>query len=681
MLPRELLVNRELSWLEFNKRVLMEALRPEVPLLERLKFVAIYFSNLDEFFMVRMGAMTDQSITNPDKLDDKTGWTAAQQISQVLQTLHSQYPLGEEIFDKLKAELCEHGVDFVDCSAPMTKREEEFAENCFSNEIAPFLSPQIVDHNHPFPFLNNKEKYVIAAITTKGGKDKIGVVPLGHLPDYFAVTMDGRTKVLFASDIVERYSSKVFQKKRIAQVLTIRVTRNADLSADDVFVAEGLDFRAVMRDMLKKRRKLFAVRMQVSCKPLKRLGEELCRQLRLSRESVFVQSIPLDFHFGMTLGNALSDDASMKYPEQKPFLPSIYRGKKTMREIAEKECLLVYPYHSYTPFLNLLYEAAEDPDVISIKISLYRLAKHSKVVSALCRAAEKGKDVLVMMELRARFDEQSNLDYSKILEEAGCRMIYGLNDYKIHAKLCLITRQVNGEVQYTTQIGTGNYNEKTAEEYVDLSFLTNDLEIGAEASRFFHLLSIDETVEQTRSLWIAPHCFRTKVIELIEQEIAVQKQGGNGQITIKVNAMNDMEIMEKLVEASQAGVSVMLYVRGICCLRPGVAGFTDHIEIRAIVGRYLEHPRIYIFGEGERQQIFLGSGDLLDRNTRRRVELLVQPKSSQVRGELLHLMDLQRRDTAQTWRMKKDGSYERMHHEKYRSAQEELRCYLEDLSF
>lgn len=681
MLPKELLVNRELSWLEFNKRVLQEAFRSDVPLLERLRFISIYCSNLDEFFMVRVGSLTDQSITNPRATDDKTGWTAQKQMEQVLTQLHRDQKLAEQAFAQVKEELGEHGVDFVDLTAG-TRREKAFAANCFANEIEPFLTSHIVDQKHPFPFLYSKEKYIVAAMTTKSGSDKICIVAQGKLPDYFAVTMEGRTKVFFTSDLIEHYIESIFPKKKIAQVFTMRITRNADLSAEDAFASEGLDFRSVMQDMLKKRRRLFVVRLQTSKKPVRRLLEELCQQLRLRSSSVFVQSIPLDFRFGMTLDSAMgAKAAALRFPERKPWMPHAYCGKQRVRDIAEQESLLVYPYHSYTPFLNLLYEAADDADVVSIKISLYRMAGHSKVVSALCRAAERGKDVLVMMELRARFDEQSNIDYSQILEEAGCRVMYGLNDYKTHAKLCVITRQVDGEVQYTTQIGTGNYNEKTAEQYVDLSFLTNDVETGAEASQLFHRLSIDDTVEETDCLWVAPHCFLTKVTEQIDREIAEQRRGGAGRIAIKVNSLNDMEIMAKLVEASQAGVSVSLFVRGICCLRPGIPGFTDHITIRSLIGRYLEHERIFAFGEGERETIFLGSGDLLERNTRHRVELFASPKSAHVRDQLRKIMQLQEQDTTNSWEMQPDGSYIRVtseNPEKRLCAQETLRAYLRE---
>ena len=661
MLPKKLMVNRELSWLEFNKRVLSEALREDLPLFERLKFAAIYFSNLDEFFMVRVGTLTDQSIMSPDKVDDKTGWSANQQLHHVLKTLHSYGPLTEEMFASLKSALRAQGIDFVDLRK-MKKQEERFAQKYFSGEIEPFLSPQFVDRRHSFPFLNNKEKYVITAMTSKSGTDRIGIVPIGHLPDYFVVNVDGRNKVFFTSDIVEHYVGKLFSKQRIVQVLTIRVTRNADLSTEDVLVGEATDFREIMKDMLKKRRRLFAVRLQVSKDPLGRLKQQLCEHLQLKEHSLFVQSIPLDFSFGFSLpGTIRSKDASLFYPERRPVVPPCFDGRRSIREMADEELLIAYPFHSYRTFLEMLYEAADDPTVVSIKISLYRLAGHSKVVSALCRAAEKGKEVVAILELRARFDEQSNIAYSSILEEAGCRVVYGLSDYKVHAKLCLITRKnADGAVHYTTQIGTGNYNEKTAEQYTDLCFITNEYDVGRDAAAVFNCLCMGETVEQTRTLWVAPNCFLSHVLELIDREIAVQKQGGHGVISIKINSLNDMDVMEKLVEASQAGVEIHLYVRGICCLRPGVKGYTENITVRAMLARYLEHSRIYVFGEGERQIIYLGSGDLLDRNTKRRVELFVQPKSQKIREQLLHIMDCVEHDSEQSWFMHSDGSYTRV---------------------
>jgi polyphosphate kinase len=677
MLPKELLLNRELSWLEFNKRVLYEALREDVPLFERLKFAAIYFSNLDEFFMVRVGSLTDQSITKPAKLDDKTGWSASKQIHQILKVLHSYAPLTEELFAVIKRRFKAKKIDFVDFQK-IKKNEEKFAEKYFLGEIAPFLSPQTVDRRHPFPFLCNKEKYVVTAMTSKNGSEKIGIIPIGHLPDYFAVNVDGRTKIFFTSDIVEYYAAKLFPRRQIVQALTLRVTRNADLSTQDVLLAEGMDFRDMMKDLLKKRRRLFVVRLQTSKEPIAQLKLYLCTHLQIKEQSLFVQKIPLDFSFGFSLAGAIrSKEASMLYPERHPFTPKRYDGLHTIRELAEEEILLAYPFHSYRPFLEMLHEAADDPSVISIKISLYRLAGHSKVVSALCRAAEKGKEVVAIMELRARFDEQSNIDYSAILEQAGCRVLYGLDEYKVHAKLCLITRKdENGNVSYTTQIGTGNYNEKTSEQYTDLCLITNEYDIGRDASDVFNTLNMGDAVEKTRALWAAPNCFRIQLMDLIERETAVQQAGGHGYIVMKINSMNDMDVMEKLVQASQAGVEIHLYIRGICCLRPGVAGYTENITVRALLGRYLEHSRIYVFGEGERQAIYMGSGDLLDRNTQRRVEVFVQPRSSKVREQLLYILQTLEEDNQQSWQMQSDGSYERL-----RGESDQMRVSSQELLF
>ena len=660
MLPMHLMVNRELSWLEFNKRCLSEALRQDVPLFERLKFAAIYFSNLDEFFMVRVGSLTDQSIVEPDKLDNKTGWNAAQQVEHMLKMIHSFEPMTEQAYQSLQTECKQHGVDFVDFKK-LSQIDEIISRKYFAEEIKPLLSPQIVDRHHPFPFLRNKEKYVFSCHVTKNGGERFGVVPIGHLPDYFVVNFDGRAKVFFTCDIVEHNLYQLFLKQKIVEHTTVRVTRNADIAIDEALLDYDMDFRGMMQELLKKRRRLFAVRLQLSGKA-PRIQKYLCDHLELQTAGVFVQKIPLDFAFGFSLaGKAGIQDASLFYPPRKPQVPAMYHQNVPMRQLAQQEVLLAYPFHSYKPFLNMLYEAADDPEVVSIKISLYRLAGHSKVVSALCHAADKGKDVLCTLELRARFDEQSNIDYSAILEEAGCRVIYGLSDYKVHAKLCVITRKnAAGEVSYTTQIGTGNYNEKTSEQYTDLCFITNDDAVGRDAVQVFNHLALGETTEETEALWVAPHCYRSRVLELLDREIEVQKQGGHGYVAIKINSFNDVGIMEKMVEASQAGVEIHLYVRGICCLRPGMKGYTENITIRALLGRYLEHSRIFVFGEGERQRIFLGSGDLLNRNTRRRVEIFAEPKSQTVREQLLYILEMLEKDNCQSWLMQPDGTYQRV---------------------
>lgn len=660
MLPMHLMVNRELSWLEFNKRCLSEALRQDVPLFERLKFAAIYFSNLDEFFMVRVGSLTDQSMIEPNKLDDKTGWNAAQQVNHMLDMIHSFEPMTEQVYQSLQAEFKQHGIDFIDFRK-LSQMDEVISRKYFAEEVKPLLSPQIVDRHHPFPFLRNKEKYVFSCHITKNGGERFGIVPIGHLPDYFTIRFDGRTKVFFTSDMVEHNLYQLFLKQKIVEHTTVRVTRNADIAIDEALLDYDMDFRGVMQELLKKRRRLYAVRLQLSSKAA-RIQKYLREHLELAQSGVFVQKIPLDFGFGFSLaGKAEIQDPALFYPPRKPQEPDMYHQNIPMRQLAQQELLLAYPFHSCKPFLNMLYEAADDPEVVSIKISLYRLAGHSKVVSALCHAADRGKDVLCMLELRARFDEQSNIDYSAILEEAGCRVIYGLSDYKVHAKLCVITRKnAAGEISYTTQVGTGNYNENTSEQYTDLCFITNDSGVGRDAVNIFNHLSLGETTPETEALWVAPHCYRSRVLELLDREIDIQKNGGHGYVAIKINSFNDVGVMEKMVEASQAGVEIHLYVRGICCLRPGIKGYTETITVRALLGRYLEHSRIFVFGEGERQRIFLGSGDLLNRNTRRRVEIFAEPKSQAVRGQLLHILAMTEADNCQSWLMQPDGTYQRV---------------------
>lgn len=679
MLPQEILVNRELSWLEFNRRVLHEAMRRDVPLFERMMFAGIYFSNMDEFFMVRVGSLTDQSLMDPDRLDDKTGWNAARQVEEILCGVRADMHKTEKMYHALCKELKQQSVDLIDFSN-ISKMEEMLAEKYFRESIMPLLSPQIVDHHHPFPFLNNKEQYVAVVLAgknkngdkgDKGEKSdkqkheeiRLGIVPVGQMPPYFVVGLDNRKKVMFTSDIVCHFAQQLFGKNKIEERTTIRVTRNADISVDEALLDYEMDFRGAMQEALKKRRRLFGVRLQIEGKISDRLQKHLCRYLEIHPSSVFVQTIPLDFSFGFSLPGALHLEhaSQFQFPERRPFIPNRYRQNIPIREMAKHEILLAYPFHSSRPFLNMLYEAADDPEVVSIKISLYRLAKHSKVVSALCRAAENGKQVLCVLELRARFDEQSNIDYASILEQAGCTILYGLSDYKIHAKLCLITRKdKNGHISYTSQIGTGNYNEKTMEQYTDLCLITNDDSVGRDATAVFNSLAVGETVEQTESLWVAPNCYRSRVIALIDREIGVQRNGGKGYINIKVNSMNDMGIMEKLVEASQAGVEIKLHIRGICCLRPGIEGYTENIRIDAILGRHLEHSRIYVFGLGERQRIFMGSGDLLNRNTRRRVEIFAEPKSAEVREHLLYIMEMQERDNQQSWLMQPDGTYQKI---------------------
>lgn len=671
-------VNRELSWLEFNRRVLSESLNPKIPLMERLKFLSIYFSNLDEFFMVRVGSLHDQSIVEPNKLDDKTGLNAAGQIDAILKKVAEINPIAERAWESIKQQMRAQDIDLMD-TQHLNKLDEQIVQKYFAENIRPLLSPQIIDRQHPFPFLKNKEQFVLTVLEnkekekdkdkskdksqTKGGSLQLGIVPFSHLPPYFIFTLNQRRRVLFTADIILYCAQKLYGKQKVVEKHIMRVTRNADISVDEGLYDFDIDFRGVMEEMLKKRRRLDVVRLQFSSMPGERVVNFLCKKFKVTPACFLVQSIPLDFSFGFALPSALDphkEEKSWFYHEAKPFVPVDFaKGDAggAINYLQNHDMLLSFPFHSTKPFVDLLYEAGDDPSVVSIKISLYRLANHSKIASALAHAAEKGKEVLCVLELRARFDEQNNIDYATMLEEAGCTVIYGLSDYKIHAKLCLITRKVHNQIQYITQVGTGNYNEKTSELYTDLSFISTDPKMGEDATRVFQALCVGEVVESTERLWVAPNCFESNVLRYIQEQIDLARSGGEGYVFIKVNSLNDMEIMEKLIEASQAGVKVEMVIRGICCLCPGIPGYTDNIRIKSIVGRYLEHSRIFIFGTGEQQRIFMGSGDLLNRNTRRRVEVFAEVRDGDPRREILHLVDAIRMDNQNSWEMLSDGSY------------------------
>lgn len=671
-------VNRELSWLEFNRRVLSESLNPKIPLMERLKFLSIYFSNLDEFFMVRVGSLHDQSIVEPNKLDDKTGLNAAGQIDAILKKVAEINPIAERAWESIKQQMRAQDIDLMD-TQHLNKLDEQIVQKYFAENIRPLLSPQIIDRQHPFPFLKNKEQFVLTVLEnkekekdkdkskdksqTKGDSLQLGIVPFSHLPPYFIFTLNQRRRVLFTADIILYCAQKLYGKQKVVEKHIMRVTRNADISVDEGLYDFDIDFRGVMEEMLKKRRRLDVVRLQFSSMPGERVVNFLCKKFKVTPACFLVQSIPLDFSFGFALPSALDphkEEKSWFYHEAKPFVPVDFaKGDAggAINYLQNHDMLLSFPFHSTKPFVDLLYEAGDDPSVVSIKISLYRLANHSKIASALAHAAEKGKEVLCVLELRACFDEQNNIDYATMLEEAGCTVIYGLSDYKIHAKLCLITRKVHNQIQYITQVGTGNYNEKTSELYTDLSFISTDPKMGEDATRVFQALCVGEVVESTERLWVAPNCFESNVLRYIQEQIDLARSGGEGYVFIKVNSLNDMEIMEKLIEASQAGVKVEMVIRGICCLCPGIPGYTDNIRIKSIVGRYLEHSRIFIFGTGEQQRIFMGSGDLLNRNTRRRVEVFAEVRDGDPRREILHLVDAIRMDNQNSWEMLSDGSY------------------------
>ena len=645
-----LFLNRELSWLEFDRRVMMEAADAQLPLYERLRFLSIYCSNLDEFYMVRVGGLVDRDLLRPWRVETLTGLTPREQIDRILAETARQQKQFEALYREVTAGLAAQGVEILDFDK-ITPVDELLAKKYF-DELRPLLCPQVIGRGHPFPFLRNKEQYVLALFR---GKDGAGLIPITRLPKFFVIRVEGVQKIALTAELVRRFAKKLFPKQSVAETTILRITRNAEISAGDVMDDCDADFRAVMERLLRRRRRLEPVRAQLAGKPSDRMLAFVCAQLDLPKTHVFTSRVPLDLSFVPALpGEAELTGLRVKRPD--PAKNVALRKGDYFRYLARHDLLIALPYQSINPFVDLLYEAADDPNVTSIQITLYRLAGSSRIAAALAYAADRGKQVVCLLELRARFDEQNNIDYSRMLEEAGCTILYGLTEYKVHTKLCLITRRVPGGVQYYTQVGTGNYNEATAEQYTDLMLLTSDPAVGRDAAKAFRAFAMGETVGETEKLWIAPEGYKSRLLQMIDEQTAL---GSAGYLAFKVNAMNDADVMRRLVRASEAGVTVELYVRGICCLCPGVPGRTERITVRSIIGRYLEHERIFVFGRGTAQRVFIGSGDLLERNTMRRIEAFAEITSKEPREEALAILDSMRRDNCKAWLMQPDGSYVR----------------------
>lgn len=664
---RQCFMDRELSWLQFDRRVLMEAADKSVPLLERLKFLSIYYKNLDEFFMVRVGSLSHRSLLLPYYEDPKTGWTANTQLKRIFQEVARQQKEAEEVWQGLRADLSGIGVDVLDF-ARVSKGEETICRKLFA-EMRPVLSPRRLENRQTLPFMAGGENCVLALLG-KGEKSTLGFVSLYHLPPYQVFELDGRQKVVITAELTRHYISQLFKKQTVRESCVIRLTRNADVFIEDDLRSLAEDFRAGMERMLRKRRRQQPVRLQISPKASKRMVEILTRELRLSEKSVFISSVPFELGFAA----ALRREGSLLYAERRPRRTVQLRKGEFFPYLARQDILMSFPYQSMLPFIELLYEAADDPEVESISISLYRLAASSKVAAALAYAADRGKRVLCLLELRARFDEQNNIDYSEVLEGAGCHVIYGLPHMKVHSKLCLITRVRDGERCYITQIGTGNYNEITGEQYCDLSLITADPAIGEDAAAVFAALEKGEVPPETGKLWVAPRAYKSRLLSLLDEEL---QKGSEGYVALKANSMNDLDVMRKLMDCSRAGVPVELFIRGICCLRPGIPGLTENIRVKSVVGRWLEHSRVFVFGRGGQQRIFMGSGDLLNRNTCRRVEAFIEVETPEIREQLLEVMEAYGCDTEKGWDMQPDGSYVKTG-ETGTDSQERLRRYFEE---
>ena len=654
------MMNRELSWLKFNERVLNEAGNPRVPLAERLTFASIYQSNLDEFYSVRVGTLMDQMVEDETVHDNKTDMTSEEQVKEILKATRLLDKKKDLIYEQLMGELEPEGIRIINFNR-LSQEEGKLLEKYFEHEIAPYLSATIVSKQQPFPFLKNKDIYAVAWLQSKGKKRRIAIIPCSN--NVFKRLIDIPTRkgtFMLSEELILHFLPQMFKNYEVVQKSLLRVTRNADIDTETIY-DEDMGYREAMEQLIRQRKRMNPVRVEISRDLDKKLINSLCKHLSVEKSHVFLSMVPLDMSFVFAIQNYLKETHkdNLFYERRTPRMStSIDEKLPMMIQIEQKDVLLSYPYESIKPFITLLNEAAKDENVVSIKMTLYRLANKSQIVDALVEACENGKEVVVLVELRARFDEESNINYSKILEEAGCRVIYGLSGYKVHSKLCQISRKTDNGISYITQIGTGNYNEKTSAMYTDLSLITANQEIGKEVAEIFAALLRGEVIEESEHLLVAPKCLQNKILDMIDDEIKHVRKGDEGYIGIKINSLTDKDIIEKLVDASKAGVKIEMIVRGICCLIPGIKGVTDNITVISIVGRFLEHSRIYRFGTKEREKVYIGSADYMTRNTLRRVEVATPIYDDEIRERIDSMFEIMMKDDEKGKILNKKGLYE-----------------------
>ena len=646
--------NRELSWLKFNQRVLEEAKDSSVPLLERMKFVSIFTSNLDEFFMIRVGSLYDMSLTDNSTIDSRSGMNPKEQLDAIFAAVAPLYKERDKTYSEIKKLLNPYGVCGLSIKE-LEQQEKKYVKKYFKDQILPILSPQIVDANHPFPHLLNKELYVIASLK-QNGTSMIGIVPVPQFVSDILYLPGHDIRYIRMEKVIMEYLDVVFDKYEVSNKNYICVTRNADVSPDDEALEINDDFRLLMQETLHKRRRMAVVRMETA-EPLdKELEKYFCDKFKITPAQIYRTKMPMKLDYIFSIMDKVPASLKRSLIDE-PFTPQPSRyltDGKVIPQVKKKDILLSYPYESMDPFLRMIKEAAYDPTVLTIRITIYRLAKKARLVEYLCAAAENGKEVTVLIELRARFDEQNNIDWSERLEEAGCRVIYGFEGYKVHSKICLITYRNRNNIEYITQVGTGNYNEKTATMYTDVSLITADKGIGEDAAVFFKNMSIGNLNGSYQHIIVSPTSLKPKVLSLMDEEI---KKGTNGRIIMKMNSVTDVDFIQKVSEASNAGVKVDLIVRGICCILPGVKGYTENLRVTSIVGRYLEHPRIFLFGTGADQKIYIGSADMMTRNTEKRVEVACPVYDETIRKQLTHMLKIMLADNVKARELKGDGKY------------------------
>ena len=651
--------NRELSWLKFNQRVLEEAEDKKVPLCERLTFLNIFCTNLDEFFRVRVGSIYDQMLISDRKRENKTYMTSSEQLTQIYKETKNLINTKDETYDELMDEVKQYGVQIVGFDK-LSKEENNYMEYYFKTNVMPLLSPQIIGKKHPFPFLNNQEIYAVALVSNKN-REKICIVPCGgSVLNRLVKVFPNKEKYMLIEEIVLHYMPQIFENFKVESKSLIRITRNADIDIDEIFADEEVSYRESMEEMIRMRKKLSPIRMEYTRVLDEKVIKSLCKELKINKKQIFYSKTPLDLSFVFKIQDILRNNKELFFKRRVPQISKeIDENKSMLEQIENKDILLSYPFETMTSFIDLLKEAAHNKNVVSIKMTLYRVAKNSQVVEALIDAAEHGKEVVVMVELRARFDEQNNIEWSRRMEDAGCRIIYGIDHTKVHSKICLITYTKDNQVKHISQIGTGNYNEKTSKLYTDLSLMTANEEIAKEVGKVFNKICMEQVMEKTKHLLVSPKCMQNKIVDLIDEEIKKVQEGKEGYIGLKFNSLTDKVLTEKLIEASQKGVKIDLVIRGICCLIAGVPGYTENITVKSIVGRYLEHSRIYIFGKENEDKIFISSADLMTRNTIRRVEVAAPVYDEKIKTRVCNMFNIMLKDNVKGRIMKSDGKYYR----------------------
>ncbi|WP_028828871.1 polyphosphate kinase 1 [Proteocatella sphenisci] len=666
--------DREISWLKFNKRVLEEAEDKMAPLLERLKFVSIFMTNLDEFYMIRVGRLNDLNKIKVEVRNDKSNLTPGEQLEAIFEKTQKLIKERDAVYCDIDEQLRKYGIYNLKFNE-LDKNEKKYIENYFKNRIQPILSPMIIDNQHPFPHLANKQLYVLTTLKGDQGTKgiKVGIIPVPeslpsviYIEDPESFIKIDEVRFIRIEEIIQGYSQNMFGQYQAEEKTVIAVTRNADLNLnEEIEEDDGEDYRHFMKKLLKKRGRLLPVRLEVMGELSADQTRFMTKKLDITEKQIFQSILPIKLSHAFELAEKISVEKKLLLCDRvfESQYPSSFTKDKKIRitdQIKNKDALLHYPYEQMEPFISLLKESASDPNVLCIKITVYRLALRSKIAEQLCEAAENGKEVHVLMELKARFDEQNNIAWAERLEDAGCNVIYGLEDFKVHSKICLITRNDGGSINYITQVGTGNYNEKTATLYSDYSLMTANTEIGKDANEFFKNMMISNPYGIYNRLWVAPNSLKNNIIIAIDEEINKVKAGKSGMVVMKANSLTERSIMDKLSEASQAGVEINLIIRGICCILPGIDGYTENIQVFSLVGRFLEHHRVYMFGQGDDRKIYISSADLMTRNLTRRVEIACPILDYQLRKKIENTLEVILSDNVKLRQLRKDGNYIRV---------------------